>query len=288
MLISGFQPHFRPPQQMMPGFGFFPQQQEMMAQMMMMQSSMAQMGQMMQKMAEVGYVEGQADDEEKEEKEAAASAPVAGYGTTVPRTVKVPHGTKLGGHSVSPITPKSSTTGPIPTKPSSKALCKYSVGCSNARCIYSHPSPVADEKTGMVLSDEPCENGKDCKYAECVKSHVSPAAALGMFRIPIALTPGGIAGPARLLCKYQNCTNPACPFRHEDAEGKAIPPPALSAPRIKKPVEVAAPSSDNEDGEDVEVVMSSKGLLDGPLDDTKSIPACRYGERCTRRKCQEG
>lgn len=58
--------HFRPVQQpqmqqqqqqqmpmMNPGFGFFPQQHEMMAQMMMMQANMAQMGEMMQKMAEV-------------------------------------------------------------------------------------------------------------------------------------------------------------------------------------------------------------------------------------------
>ena len=31
----------------------------------------------------------------------------------------------------------------------------------------------------MVLSEEPCEAGKDCLDAECVKSHVSPAASLG-------------------------------------------------------------------------------------------------------------
>lgn len=122
----------------------------------------------------------------------------------------------------------------------------------------------------MVLSDEPCEEGKKCKDPECTKSHVSPAAALG-----------DAAGPSRLLCKYQNCTNPACPFRHEDADGNTIPPPALSAP--KKPAQ-ADPSSDNEDG-DVEVVMSSKNLMDGALDDSKSVPACRYGERCTRGEC---
>ena len=47
--------------------------------------------------------------------------------------------------------------------------------------------------------------------------------------------------------------------------------------------EVAAPGSDNEDG-DVEVVMSSKSLMDGALDDTKAEVICRYGDRCTRRE----
>lgn len=41
--------------------------------------------------------------------------------------------------------------------------------------------------------------------------------------------------------------------------------------------------SDNEDG-DVEVVMSSKGLMDGALDDSRKDMPCRYGERCTRRE----
>ena len=152
------------------GFGFFPAapgQQEMMAQMMMMQANMAHMGEMMQKMSE---------DRQ--------NVPVPPSLTRPPRPppppAKIPAGTKLGSHSVSTIPPKrSSSPGPIPDKPSSTALCKYGVGCSNSRCTYSHPSPVADEKTGMVLSEEPCENGKDCKDGECTKSHVSPAAVLG-------------------------------------------------------------------------------------------------------------
>lgn len=40
---------------------------------------------------------------------------------------------------------------------------------------------MADEQSGMVLSDEACEEGKKCKDAECIKSHVSPAAVLGTF-----------------------------------------------------------------------------------------------------------
>jgi hypothetical protein len=91
-----------------------------------------------------------------------------------------------------------------------------------------------------------------------------------------------------MLCKYQNCTNPSCQFRHEDADGNPIPPPALTAAKQAKPGKPSAPAtntdntmSDNEDG-DVEVVMSSKGLMDGPLDEKAGERACRYGERCTR------
>jgi hypothetical protein len=40
--------------------------------------------------------------------------------------------------------------------------------------------------------------------------------------------------------------------------------------------------SDNEDG-DFEVVMTSKGLMDGALEEKGAEKACRYGERCTRR-----
>lgn len=90
-----------------------------------------------------------------------------------------------------------------------------------------------------------------------------------------------------MLCKYLNCTNPSCQFRHEDANGNSIPPPALSAMKKSKPTPVAivhpadAGMSDNEDG-DMEVVMSSKSLMDGPLDDKKADRQCRFGERCTR------
>nr|XP_018262867.1 uncharacterized protein I303_04352 [Kwoniella dejecticola CBS 10117]OBR85025.1 hypothetical protein I303_04352 [Kwoniella dejecticola CBS 10117] len=260
-----------------PGFGqpFMAQgQQEMVAQMMMMQASMAQMNNMVANMMQQQQMQFQ----QQQQQASATSAKPAR-----PPQVKVPHGTKLGAHSVSGIPPKTaSTPGPIPDKPSSTALCRFSIGCSNSRCPFSHPSPVADEQTGMVLSEEACEASKECKDAECIKSHVSPAAILG-----------DSAGPSRLLCKYQNCTNPSCPFRHEDENGNSIPPPALTASKAPKPkiqpVPAAAPSSDNEDdgGDgDVEVVMSHKGLMDGALDDTKKEVSCRYGERCTRLDCK--
>ncbi|WWC89218.1 uncharacterized protein L201_004136 [Kwoniella dendrophila CBS 6074] len=287
----GFRPNFQQQQnQQQPGFSqsgfnqpFIPQgQQEMVAQMMMMQASMAQMNNMVATMMQERQqqqMQLQQVQQQQQQQQASASSGKPAR----PPAVKVPHGTKLGDHSVSGIPPKSSATpGPIPDKPTSTALCRFSIGCSNSRCSFSHPSPVADEKTGMVLSEEPCESGKECKDAECIKSHVSPAATLG-----------DSAGPSRLLCKYQNCTNPSCPFRHEDEEGNPIPPPALTASKTTKPkiapVPAVAPSSDNEDNDgdgDVEVVMTHKGLMDGALDDTRKEVSCRYGERCTRPDCK--
>lgn len=110
----------------------------------------------------------------------------------------------------------------------------------------------------MVLSEEACEAGKDCKDPECIKSHVSPAAANGES-----------AGPSRVLCRYQNCTNPKCQYRHEDANGNPIPPPALSNAAAATPAVHSAESG-------------GKASLDAALDDGKTARPCRFGERCTR------
>ncbi|WVQ72454.1 hypothetical protein IAR50_002006 [Cryptococcus sp. DSM 104548] len=260
----GFRP--RPPMQQgrfngpAPGMFGMPGQQEMMAQMMMMQANMAQMGQMMSMMTNQRQNHPQAPQ-------------MDGFRPRPPPPVKLPPGTKLGSHAVSSIAPGKATTGPIPTKPTSTALCKFGVGCSNARCIYSHPSPVADEKNGMVLSEEVCEKGKDCKDAECVKSHVSPAAG------------GDISGPSKLLCKYQNCTNPSCPFRHEDANGNAIAPPALANKAATNGNSTAVPAPSSDDGS-VEIVTSHRTLMNSSLDDTPKVVQCRYAERCTRADCK--
>jgi hypothetical protein len=71
----------------------------------------------------------------------------------------------------------------VPERPQSPTLCKFALKCTNPHCRWSHPSPVATPESGMVLSNEPCEQGKDCKDKDCIKSHISPAAvnpALGM------------------------------------------------------------------------------------------------------------
>lgn len=62
-----------------------------------------------------------------------------------------------------------------PERPQSPTLCKFGLKCTNASCRYSHPSPVATPESGVVLSNDPCEQGKDCKDKDCIKAHVSPA-----------------------------------------------------------------------------------------------------------------
>ncbi|KAK7057549.1 hypothetical protein R3P38DRAFT_2841681 [Favolaschia claudopus] len=63
----------------------------------------------------------------------------------------------------------------LPERPQSPTLCKYGLKCTNAHCRYSHPSPVATPESGVVLSNEACEKGKDCADKDCIKAHVSPA-----------------------------------------------------------------------------------------------------------------
>ena len=79
-----------------------------------------------------------------------------------------------------PITPSTSTGSTragfvAPERPQSPTLCKFGLKCTNPVCRYSHPSPVATAESGVVLSNDPCEKGKNCKDKDCVKGHVSPA-----------------------------------------------------------------------------------------------------------------
>lgn len=64
----------------------------------------------------------------------------------------------------------------VPERPQSPTLCKFSLKCTNPHCRWSHPSPVATPESGVVLSNEPCEQGKNCKDKDCIKAHISPAA----------------------------------------------------------------------------------------------------------------
>ncbi|KAJ3575053.1 hypothetical protein NP233_g1362 [Leucocoprinus birnbaumii] len=63
----------------------------------------------------------------------------------------------------------------LPERPQSPTLCKFGLKCTNAHCRWSHPSPVATAESGVVLSNEACENGRNCKDKDCIKAHVSPA-----------------------------------------------------------------------------------------------------------------
>ena len=88
----------------------------------------------------------------------------------------------------------------------------------------------------MVLSNDPCEKGKDCKDKDCIKAHVSPAVLnpKGESNVlfisihvsyatssaeppkPTAFTPPAAPTPqSGVPCRYgASCTRPGCSFTH--------------------------------------------------------------------------
>ncbi|TCD64561.1 hypothetical protein EIP91_003919 [Steccherinum ochraceum] len=108
-----------------------------------------------------------------------------------------------------------------PERPQSPTLCKFGLKCTNPICRWSHPSPVATPESGVVLSNDPCENGKNCKDKDCIKAHVSPA-TLNPLAVPpepksAQYTPPATthAAPGQTACRFGNaCTRPNCPYLH--------------------------------------------------------------------------
>lgn len=199
---------------------------------------------------------------------------------------------KLGSHTIEARKGVPSKDAPLPSAPSSTDICRFGVACTNARCHFSHPSPVATQASGIVLRTEACPQGRACKDADCGYSHVSPAQVAS-------------DGPPTLkvLCKYPVCTNPSCQYRHEDAQGNAIPPPALAR---KNGAEAAAASAMETDDHDIDVQVDSatggmaaqKMNVDAALSEPTprpmsgkplngSIPvACKFAAACTNKYCK--
>ena len=101
-----------------------------------------------------------------------------------PQSVEAPTSTPTSTVAPAPALPQPTRPSfAVPDRPQSPTLCKFSLKCTNPHCRWSHPSPVATPESGMVLSNEACEQGKDCQDKDCIKGHISPAAvnpALGM------------------------------------------------------------------------------------------------------------
>ncbi|KAF9012508.1 hypothetical protein BDQ17DRAFT_1344035 [Cyathus striatus] len=108
----------------------------------------------------------------------------------------------------------------LPERPQSPTLCKFGLKCTNAHCRYSHPSPVATPESGVVLSNDPCEKGKDCKDKDCIKAHVSPAvlqphAAEQPAPTPQPPVPHSSHHSSSIPCRFgAACTRPGCTFSH--------------------------------------------------------------------------
>ncbi|KAI0941719.1 hypothetical protein AcW1_003529 [Taiwanofungus camphoratus] len=134
--------------------------------------------------------------------------------------------------SISPVTssaavvPSTSSTPALvrsgfvpPERPQSPTLCKYGLKCTNPVCRYSHPSPVATAESGVVLSNEACENGKNCKDKDCIKAHVSPAVlnpnATEHIKPSTFVAPVPPNPQPQTPCRYGvTCTRPNCPYLH--------------------------------------------------------------------------
>ncbi|KAI0653506.1 hypothetical protein C8Q70DRAFT_937612 [Cubamyces menziesii] len=109
-----------------------------------------------------------------------------------------------------------------PERPQSPTLCKFGLKCTNPVCRYSHPSPVATPESGVVLSNDPCEKGKNCKDKDCIKGHVSPAVLNPNAEVPKPSTfvapapaPAPVAPQSTVPCRYgAACTRPGCTFSH--------------------------------------------------------------------------
>ncbi|KAH9976202.1 hypothetical protein BGW80DRAFT_1291913 [Lactifluus volemus] len=108
----------------------------------------------------------------------------------------------------------------VPERPQSPTLCKFSLKCTNPQCRWSHPSPVATPESGVVLSNEACEQGKDCKDKDCIKGHISPAAvnpALAEHQPTSPVAPPIPTPPPQssVHCRYgAGCTRRDCTFQH--------------------------------------------------------------------------
>ncbi|KAG1772169.1 hypothetical protein EDD22DRAFT_1040491 [Suillus occidentalis] len=105
----------------------------------------------------------------------------------------------------------------LPERPQSPTLCKFGIKCTNSQCRYSHPSPVATAESGVVLSADACEKGKDCKDKDCIKSHVSPAVKSPVAGATNSPVPPTSTGPPQhtVACRFGGaCTRPNCPYTH--------------------------------------------------------------------------
>lgn len=84
---------------------------------------------------------------------------------------------------------------------------------------------------------------------------------------------GDTAGVSRVLCKFPVCTNPACQFRHEDADGNFIPPPAqtrATAAAATSSLPASSSAMDLDDHDDLDVRMDTESSTSGLASSAKT------------------
>lgn len=170
-----------------------------------------------------------------------------------------------------PTTTTESALAEFPAQPLEASLCRYSLGCTNPMCVYSHPSASAvaqSRRSGnepLVLKQDPCRFQKECTNAECPYSHISPAVTFIAAKADKSLEALHSGSSPVVACHFQMaCKNPACTYAHFDpATGQAIAPPATAGTG----------------GQDT----ASSSKLDQALPGEPK--ACRFGVHCTRKDC---
>ncbi|SMQ51560.1 unnamed protein product [Zymoseptoria tritici ST99CH_3D7] len=85
-------------------------------------------------------------------------------------------------------------------------MCKFNHNCSNPGCGFAHSTPASTTPISVDLS-ETCTFGSACKNFKCHARHPSPAQAHGGGG-------GGGGGIKAVCKFYPNCTNPNCMFEH--------------------------------------------------------------------------
>lgn len=149
-------------------------------------------------------------------------------------------------------------TVPLPAKPTSSDLCKFSIGCTHPTCPYSHPSPSATSDLALVLSTEPCKEMLSCADPDCTLSHVSPSQK-----------PGGGGGKGKVECKFQECKlrkEGKCEYAHRNAAGE---------------LEEGTGKGLGE-GLGLKDRVLGAGVGRGEQGGTTTGKACKFGAKCTR------
>lgn len=129
----------------------------------------------------------------------------------------------------------------------SATMCKYNLRCTNPDCIFVHQSPAAVPGTPVDMNDT-CDYGAACKNKKCVGKHPSPAqrqkfqseqecAFWPNCRDPSSCpykhpttkpckngadctTEGCTFAHSAVMCKFNPCLNPRCPYKHAAGQKK--------------------------------------------------------------------
>jgi hypothetical protein len=60
--------------------------------------------------------------------------------------------------------------------------CKFAMKCTNPKCIFAHPSPVAPTTAFCGRLTKICRDGLDCTRPDCYFGHRSPALVASYFK----------------------------------------------------------------------------------------------------------